>query len=115
MVVVGGVDGELAEEFSGGGVDDADVEVVDEEDDVGSGEGSSDADVVELAGDAQGDDAAVVDAVAPNAVVGVGPVRGRGFRSRRVDGGGCGVEPAARNVSRTIGPVTGWCAVIRSA
>ena len=49
---------EVAEEFSGGGVDDADVEVVDEEDDVGSGVGSSDADVVELAVDAQGDDAA---------------------------------------------------------
>jgi hypothetical protein len=49
LVVAGGVDGEGSEEFSGGGVDDADVEVVDEEDDVGSGEGSSDADVVEPA------------------------------------------------------------------
>ena len=28
MVIAGGVDGERAEEFSGGGVDDADVEVV---------------------------------------------------------------------------------------
>ena len=30
LVVAGGVDGEFAEEFAGGGVDDADVEVVDE-------------------------------------------------------------------------------------
>ena len=31
MVVLGGVEDEFAEEFSGGGVDDADVEVVDQE------------------------------------------------------------------------------------
>jgi hypothetical protein len=40
----------VTEEFSGGWVDDADVEVVevvDEHDDVGSGVGSADADVVE--------------------------------------------------------------------
>ncbi len=37
MVVAGGVDGELAEEFAGGGVDDADVQVLDEQQDVGSG------------------------------------------------------------------------------
>jgi hypothetical protein len=30
LVVAGGVDGEFAEEFAGGGVDDADVEVVDQ-------------------------------------------------------------------------------------
>ena len=45
LVVAAGVDGEVAEEFAGGGVDDADVEVLDEQDDVGSGVGSSDADV----------------------------------------------------------------------
>ncbi len=45
MVVLGGVDGELAEEFAGDGVDDADVEVLDEQDDVGSLVGSADADV----------------------------------------------------------------------
>ena len=55
LVVAGGVDGEVAEEFAGGGVDDADVVVVDEEDDVGSGVGSSDADVVKSSVDAQGD------------------------------------------------------------
>jgi len=51
LVVAAGVDGELAEEFSGDGCDDSDVEVLDEEDDGGSGVGSSDADVVEFAVD----------------------------------------------------------------
>jgi hypothetical protein len=37
LVVAGGVDGEFAEEFAGGGVDDADVEVVDQLQDGGSG------------------------------------------------------------------------------
>ena len=45
MVVAARVDGELAEEFACGGVDDADVEVLDEQEDVGSGVGSAHADV----------------------------------------------------------------------
>jgi hypothetical protein len=45
LVVAAWVDGELAEELAGGGVDDAEVQVVDEQDDVGSGVGSADADV----------------------------------------------------------------------
>ena len=45
LVIAGEVDGELAEEFSGEGVDDADVEVVGEDQDVGSGVSSTDADV----------------------------------------------------------------------
>ena len=57
LVVPDGVEGELAEEFSGGLGDDADVQVLDEQEDVGSGVGSSDADVVEPAVDAQCDDA----------------------------------------------------------
>jgi hypothetical protein len=36
----------LADEFSGGRVDDADVEILDEHEDAGAGVGSSDADVV---------------------------------------------------------------------
>ena len=71
MVVAGGIDDQLAEEFSGGGGDHPDVEIVDEKDDVGSGVGSSDADVVEPAADPQGDDAGVVDAVVPDPCVGV--------------------------------------------
>ena len=37
LVVAAGVDGQFAEELPGGGVDDADLEVVDEHDEVGSG------------------------------------------------------------------------------
>lgn len=47
MVVPGGVEGEVAQEFSGGGVDDSDVEVVGQDQDAGS--------VVEASVDAQGD------------------------------------------------------------
>jgi hypothetical protein len=46
LVVAGGVEGELAEEFSGNGVDDPDLKVLDEQDHVGSGVGSADPDVV---------------------------------------------------------------------
>jgi hypothetical protein len=63
----------------GGGVDHADVQVLDEQDDVGSGMGSADAEVVQPAGDAQGDAAAVVDAVVPDPVVGVGVAAGGGL------------------------------------
>ncbi len=71
LVVAGGVDEELAEEFAGGGVDDADVKVLDEQDDVGSGVGPADADGVERSLVAQGDLPGLVDAVAADAVVGV--------------------------------------------
>ena len=40
------VQDEFAEDLSGGGVDDADVEVIDDQDDLGSGVGASDSDVV---------------------------------------------------------------------
>ena len=90
MVVAVGVDGELAEEFAGGGVDDADVVVVDEEHDVGSGVGSSDADVVEAAVESEGDGAAGVDGVVSDSVVGVVAFVGCGLGSGRVDRGGCG-------------------------
>ena len=45
-------DGELAEEFAGDSVDDADVEVLDEQNYVGSGVGSADTYVVHFAVDA---------------------------------------------------------------
>ena len=51
LVVKARVDGQFAEKFAGGAVDDANAPVVDEQDDVGSGEGSSDADVTQPAGD----------------------------------------------------------------
>ncbi|MFN8053566.1 MAG: hypothetical protein U0Q22_19165 [Acidimicrobiales bacterium] len=78
VVAAFGVDGEVAEEPAGGGVDDADVEVGDEEDDGGSVEGSSEADVVELAVDADRD-VAVADAVAADSgSVSVRPVAALG-------------------------------------
>src|SRR4029453_18046225 len=58
-----GVEGEVAEQFAGGGVDDADVAVGGEQGDAGSGVGSADADVVEPAVVAQGDVAGLVDDV----------------------------------------------------
>lgn len=57
LVVAAGVEGEGAEDLAGGGIDDADVEVVDENEDVGSGVGPSDADVEQRAVVAQGDGA----------------------------------------------------------
>ena len=45
MVVASWVVDQVAEEFAGGGLD-ADLEVVDEQEDGGSGVGSADADVV---------------------------------------------------------------------
>jgi hypothetical protein len=71
LVVAAGVDGRFLEQFAGGGVDDADMEVVDEHAHLGSGMGSSDAGVVEAAGHAEGDHAGGVDAVVADAGVGV--------------------------------------------
>ena len=92
LVVLGGVKDQLAEQFPGGGVDHADVQVLDEQDDVGSGVGAADAEVVQPAGDAQGDAAAVVDAVVPDPVVGVGVAAGGGLGlgEGAVDGRGGG-------------------------
>jgi hypothetical protein len=39
LAVLGGVEDQFTQEFSGGGVDDADLEVVDEDQDVGFGRG----------------------------------------------------------------------------
>jgi len=55
LVVAAGFEGRVAEEFAGGGVDDAGLKVLDEQDDAGSGVGSSHADVVESAAVAQGE------------------------------------------------------------
>ena len=52
---------QVAEDLAGGGVDDGDVEVLDEQDDVGSGVGSADADVAQSSGHAQGDAAGLID------------------------------------------------------
>jgi hypothetical protein len=84
LVVPGWVEGEFAEQFAGGGVDDADAQVLGEHDDGGSGVGAADADVVEAAVVAEGDFAVGVDAVGADAVVGVGAaVAGGGFWAGR--------------------------------
>ena len=48
LMVAGGVDGEFADDLSGGCVADGDVGVVDEHEDVFMGVGAADADVAEL-------------------------------------------------------------------
>lgn len=101
MVVAGWVEGECSEDFAGGGLDDADVEVGDEQDHGGSGVEAADADVVESAAVAERNDAAPVDAVASDPVVGVD--RGEpwlGFRAGRVGvgWGGALFEGAVRAV-----------------
>jgi hypothetical protein len=90
VVVAGGVDGELSDDGSGGGVQHGDVEVADEHQNVGSGVGAADADVVQSSGVTQGEASGVVDAVGADAVVAVGAVAGAGFGSGGVDGGGGG-------------------------
>jgi hypothetical protein len=72
LVVAAWVEGEVAQELAGGGVNDADVEVLHEHHDVGSGVGPADADVVEPAAVAEGDGAGGADDVGADAVVGVG-------------------------------------------
>jgi hypothetical protein len=64
---------------------------LDEEQYAGAAVGSADADVVQPAGEAQGDDAGLVDAVASDPVVGVGAVCRVGFGSGGVGGGRGGV------------------------
>lgn len=76
----------------GGGVEDADVQVLDEEQDVGSGVGAADADVVELAAGAEADVAGFADLVVADPVVGVGAaVAGVGFGPGVIGGGGGGL------------------------
>ncbi len=100
LVVAGGVEGELAELFAGVAVDDADVEVGDEDDDGGSGVASADADVVEAAVVSEGHDSCGVDGVAADSVDGVGvAVGGPGF-----DAGGVGVGGGAA-ADRAVGAV----------
>jgi hypothetical protein len=67
------------------------VQVLDQEQDAGSGVGPADSDVVELPLVPEGDEAGVIDAVGADAVVGVGgAVAGDGLGPGGVGGGrGC--------------------------
>ena len=88
LVVAVAVEGEVAEQLAGGGVDDADVEVGDEHHDAGSGVFVAEADVVQAAVVAQGDTSGLVDAVVADApVVVVVAVAGGGLGSGVVGGG----------------------------
>jgi hypothetical protein len=110
LVVAAGVDGELAEQFAGAGVDDPDVEVLDEHPDGGSGEGSAHADVVESAVDSQGELAVGVDAVGSDPFVGVDcwGAGGGGFRSGVVGAGwGRSVREAAVRSVVVVGVAEG--------
>ncbi len=69
LVVAGGVEDELADEFAGVLGDDADVEVADEHEYGGAAVAVADADVVQAAGVAQGEFAVAVDAVFADAEV----------------------------------------------
>lgn len=96
MVVAGGVEGELAEELSGLGVDDPDVAVGGEQDHSGAGVGLADADVVEPAVVSEGDDAGFVDDVVADAVVG----RGEAAVGGGAGSGGVGVVGVRRASAR---------------
>ncbi len=65
-------------DLAGGSVDDSDVEVLDEDADVGSGVGPADADMMESAVVRQGHVAGLADVVGVDAVVGVGAAVGAG-------------------------------------
>ena len=69
LVVAAGVEGELAQELAGGRADDADVQVPGENQDLGPGVSTADADVVEVAGVAQGDGADGPDLVGQETVL----------------------------------------------
>ena len=98
LVVAGGVEDELTEEFAGVGVDDADVAVEGQQDDVGAAVGPSDADVVQAAVVADRDRSGGVDAVAADPWVGWGDGGGRGgFGSGSVGAGrGSSAQRAVR-------------------
>jgi hypothetical protein len=104
LVVAVGVDGEFADELAGGGVEDADVQVLDKHQDRGPGVFGAGADVVELPADPEGELAGCVGPVGADAVVGVGGAVARlGFRAGGV--GGSGRCPVWQGAVRAAGVV----------
>src|SRR5215468_2672853 len=104
LVVAAGVEGQVAEQFAGGGADDSDVQVLNQQQDVGLGVGPADAEVVEAAAVAQGDRAGGIDLVGADPVVGVGgPVAGGGLGAGGAGGGGGG--PVRQGFVRSAGVV----------
>src|SRR5690348_16752431 len=105
LVVAGEVEGELAEDLAGGGVDDGDVRAAGEDLDGGAGAGAADADVAAAAGGADGDGAVGVDAAGADVVAAGGCGRdGCGFGAGGVGGGGSGpVQGAVRAAGVVMG------------
>jgi len=99
LVTLFRVECQLAEKFAGAGVNDADVQVLDQEQDAGSGVGAAYADVVEASLVAEGDEPGRVDPVGADAVAGVGgPVAADGLGPGGVGGcGGGGRLPRSRH------------------
>ena len=111
LVVLVGVDGQVADDLAGVAVDDGDVEVVDEHADVGAGVVGSEADVVQSAAAAQGDLASGVGGVVADAEVSAGVVVGGGLGAGGVGlGGGAAVEGAVlASVVVVVGELVQQC------
>ena len=100
LVVLGRIEGQLAQDLAGGGVEHGDLQVFDEQSDVGSGVGSAESDVVQSAVVAQGDVAGFADAVGADPVVGVAAAVGAG--------GGLGAGGVGRGGGGAVGQGSVW-------
>src|SRR5512132_3706944 len=105
LVVPVGVQDQFADQLTGVAVDDADVQVVDEQADRGAGEPGAEADVVQPAVVAHSDRAPSVDLVGPDPVVGGDDRAGRnGLGSGRIGlCGGAPTQPAVRPDGVVVG------------
>jgi len=91
LVVPGRVEDQFAEQFTCRDVDDADVQVLDQERDAGSGVGAAGTDVVQPAAGAQGEVPGLAVLVTADPVVGAGAaVAGGSFGPGTVGGSGSG-------------------------
>jgi hypothetical protein len=105
LVVPAGVQDQFADQLTGVAIDDADVQVVDEQADRGAGEPGAEADVVQPAVVAHSDRAPAVDLVVPDPVVGGDDRAGRnGFRSGLIGlGGGAPAQGSVRPDGVVVG------------
>ena len=104
LVVPAGIQDQLAQQFAGDRVDDADIEVLDEQQDVGSGMGSPDAHVMQPTGMTQGDHASGIDAVVADAGMGIVASGGAGFGTGGVgDRGGGPLRQQAVRAAVVVG------------
>jgi hypothetical protein len=99
LVIDGWVEDQFADDLAGGGVDDADVEAVNQHQDGGSGVGSADADVVQSAFVAEADFAVAVDYLAADPGCGCSPACLAGWLLGRP-----GRQPTGCPVERVVRP-----------